>query len=232
MRYPLLDFKFLLAFLAWRYGSEEFDTQTVAKDLKTLLYGVIDDPKLEERLRPKLISNDLRRLYTMGFLRRRKVDRECVNKHGKRYNCGYKYMYRINNQGWKYIETLKRRQKIESDVHLAFKEMMHELNDDIKIASLGLRELGALKLFEGGNVEGAKYLLEDVKEDIDKKFTGNGYRRFRLNRLLFEERVRCWMIIAELQQEIMGLKKELEAKDRLLRELERELEKALKSLAT
>lgn len=225
MRYPLLDFRFLLAFLAWRYGSEEFDTQTVAKDLKTLLYGVIDDPKLEERLRPKLISNDLRRLYTMGFLRRRKVDRECVNKHGKRYNCGYKYMYQINNQGWKYLKILLKNAKSEDDLLQFLKKTMKEAIQKARIARLGFEKLMALELFENGRIWDAKQILENVNEDIDRRFRGKGYRRFRLNRLLFEERVRCWMIIAELQRELVALREELEAKERQLRELKRELKR-------
>ena len=228
MRYPLLDFKFLLAFLAWRYGSEEFDTQTVAKDLKTLLYGVIDDPKLEERLRPKLISNDLRRLYTMGFLRRRKVDRECVNKRGKRYNCGYKYMYQINNQGWKYLKILLKNAKSEDDLLQFLKKTMKEAIQEARIARLGFEKLMALELFENGRILDAKQILENVNEDIDRRFRGKGYRRFQTNRLLFEERVRCWMIIAELQRELVALREELEAKERQLRELKRELKRCRK----
>jgi len=216
---PLLNFRFLLTFLAWRYQKDEFDTRTVTKDLQAILPSIIDDPRLPERLRPKLISNDLRRLYTMGFLRRERVERECVNKHGKRYNCGYKYMYRINNQGWRYLKVLKKKQKVKGDFYLMLLEMIDEIKDEFRAASIGLRKLSALKLFERGNVEGAKYLLKDAREDIDKKFKGNGYRRFRLSRILFEERVRCWMIISDLQRELMALREELEAKEKLLMEL-------------
>jgi len=39
--------------------------------------------------------------------------------------------------------------------------------------------------------------------------------------VMSRERIRCWMIIAELQKEIMDLKKELETREILLRKLKR-----------
>jgi len=220
---PLIDFKFLLAFLALQYGEEEFDNRTVAEDLQALLLPIIKDPRLQDRLRPKLISNDLRRLYMMGFLRRKKVDRECENKHGKRYKCGYKYMYRINRQGWRYLKNLLREYNAKKYLHLRILETIRDINEERTAALIGIQELSALKLFEEGRIEDSKYILENVHESIDKKFSGQGYRRFTLKRILFEERARCWMILAEFQRKILTLERELEVKERRIRELEEKL---------
>jgi hypothetical protein len=107
MSCSLLDFRTLLKALATIFGTNEFDSGTAAKAVAKYLYSKKKDPQILRRAMPKLISNDLRRLYQMGFLRRRKVPRKCKNKKGKEYNCGYKYMYKITAQGWRYLRHLK-----------------------------------------------------------------------------------------------------------------------------
>lgn len=207
-------------FLAKHYRDKEFDSPTVAKDLAA------EFPYLavKGRVSPKLVSNDLRRLYMMGFLRRRKVKRECWNRQGKRYNCGYKYMYQINNQGWRYIEFLRKSMEAKKNYDIS-RELIKELPHEAKAARLGFEKRLAVKLLENKQLLKAKEILKNVNEEIDNQFHSKGYRRFKLSRILFEERVNYWIGITELLQEIMNLKKELEAKEILIEALRRELEK-------
>lgn len=224
MAKTLLDFRFLLTFLAWQYGEEEFDSKTVAEDLQAILYPILKDPRLQDRLRPKLISNDLRRLYLMGFLRRKKVDRECENKRGKRYKCGYKYMYRINNQGWKYLRDYLLKLYIQKTREgISPIPSPSEVREEFEVAHLGMMKLMMLELAGSGRIPESMRLWSYTEDKIDKKFTSQGYRRFPLKRILFEERIRCWMIILDLQQKIRALQEELKAKEQRIRELEEKI---------
>ncbi|WP_297477084.1 hypothetical protein [Thermococcus sp.] len=100
---PLLNFRTLLKMLAEFYGKNEFDSRTASKDLTEYLSQKIwgsRGPEISlQRTKPKLISNDLRRLYMMGFLRGHRVHRECKNQRGNKHHCGYKYMYSIKTKG-------------------------------------------------------------------------------------------------------------------------------------
>lgn len=64
--------------------------------------------RLNLRVSRKLISNDLRRLYGMGFLKKRRVKRKCRTKNGKICYKGYEYKYSLSSQGLKYLEYLGR----------------------------------------------------------------------------------------------------------------------------
>jgi len=54
----------------------------------------------------KLASNELRRLYRMGFLKYRRVKRICITKNGKKCFRGYEYKYSISKQGWNYLKYM------------------------------------------------------------------------------------------------------------------------------
>ena len=109
----LLDFRKLLCLIADIFGDREF----TAKELSNIMLKSVSDlakypllfprflPFLQ-RFRTKLISNDLRRLYAMGFLKRRRVKRLCRTKSGKTCFRGYEYRYSISSQGWKYLRYL------------------------------------------------------------------------------------------------------------------------------
>jgi len=63
----------------------------------------------------KLISNELRRLYVMGFLKRKRIKRECETKSGKTCFRGYEYVYTISRQGWKYLEFLNNPERQDNE---------------------------------------------------------------------------------------------------------------------
>ncbi|ADI32001.1 hypothetical protein [Staphylothermus hellenicus] len=109
----ILDFRTLLSILAFAYalGIREFTARDVHKLFISLLS--MNPPskpdsllKVLSRIRLKLISNDLRRLYFMGFLKRRRVKRLVRTRSGKTCYRGYEYKYSISSQGWKYIRYL------------------------------------------------------------------------------------------------------------------------------
>ncbi|NJE00437.1 hypothetical protein [Thermococcus sp. JdF3] len=214
----LLDFRTLLRLLAELYHDDEFDSRTVSADLQAILLPRRKDPGLLKRLGPKIISNDLGRLYRMGFLRRRKVSRDCKNKKGKTYPCGYKYLYRINQQGWDYLNHLAK-EKNKSAYPIPA-----EVVDEVKAARLGLERLYALQAWQADMPALSRAFLDDVHGEIDGKFSGRGYRHFPLKRILFEGRITCWMILSELQREIITLQKELKEKELIIRELKKKLD--------
>jgi hypothetical protein len=112
----LLDFRTLLKIVVWTFGLNEFDsgevssmsTWTIRATSQTLLgYSASRTLEVIRRFsKKKMMSNDLRRLYTMGLLKRRRVKRECKTKSGKTCFRGYEYKYVISNQGKSYLEYL------------------------------------------------------------------------------------------------------------------------------
>lgn len=212
MTKPLLNFRKLLVILAARYGTKEFDSKMVSRDLLILL-GLEDGSRGALRARPKLISNDLRRLYMMGFLRRRKVKRECRTKGGKKCYRGYKYLYRINNQGWRYLVYLTSGKKEELKV---FKDV--EKGAAVKKA--------IDEIYKGDNIG------ELVWEWYEEKFLERpGYRRFPRKHKIIQNAIETSAGLAEKDEEIEGLKRELEERERTIEELKREkdeLEQQLK----
>ena len=110
-----LDFKILLRLIA-NYPQKEFTSKELSEwliksqsNLTEYIPQLHSNPALGElvlRFRTKLISNDLRRLYAMGFLKRRRVKRLCKTKTGKMGFKGYEYKYSLSSQGRKYIEWM------------------------------------------------------------------------------------------------------------------------------
>ncbi|WP_456365944.1 hypothetical protein [Thermococcus sp.] len=229
MKKALLDFRKLLKLLAGLYGENEFDSRTVAEDLSEYFSREIDDPevrsRLLERVKPKLISNDLRRLYTMGFLRRREVPRECKSKKGKRYSCGFKYMYSINNQGWSYLRKL-----VENEEKHSFpSSTVEELREFLSGLRFGMMKLNMVTAVEKGNIELAKSRWVLYRNESEKKFQSRGFRRFTRKRELFEMDTNCWMNMMYLAMKISSLENEIRARDDVIRELRRELEACAES---
>ncbi|NJE09264.1 hypothetical protein E3E31_12170 [Thermococcus sp. M39] len=206
----ILDFRTLLLFLATLYKDSEFDSVTVSKDLLTILTS--KDEKIIKRFSSKQISNDLRRLYMMGFLRRRKVKRECRTKSGETCYRGYKYMYQINNQGWRYI------------LHLIGPK--DEFEEILK------------KSREGAII---KKLMDEIYEsDLEKELAWElykskhlkrkGYRRFPQKYKIIEKIIEASVELAEKEKEIERLRQELKEKDKIIEELKNQLEECTKLL--
>ena len=76
--------------------------------IKPVLISHPSFPKIYHRFSRKMISNDLRRLYAMGFLKRRKVKRKSKTKSGKTCYRGYEYKYSLSSQGLKYLAYMAR----------------------------------------------------------------------------------------------------------------------------
>ncbi|MDV3104083.1 hypothetical protein [Thermococcus waiotapuensis] len=225
MEEVLLDFRKLLKLLAKLYGENEFDTRTVAEGLSEYFFKEIDDPKilikLIERVRPKLISNDLRRLYMMGFLRRRKVPRTCENEKGKRYNCGYKYMYSINKQGWSYLRQLMEDEEKHSSPSLTADDLK-EILEEMRFGIMKLNMVTAPDTYE------ARGIWNFYKNELREKFSSPGFRRFTRKRELFEREASCWMNMFYLGMQVFPLEKEIQLKDLMIDYLKRELEACMK----
>jgi len=86
----------------------------------------------------KRVSNDLARLYRMGFLRRERQKRVCISDIAKFRNfksChkGYEYTYAITRQGLSYINWLRNDKPIVDlrDLMLEF-EILENLPEDVK----------------------------------------------------------------------------------------------------
>ncbi|CAD5243330.1 conserved protein of unknown function [Thermococcus camini] len=231
MQRPMVDYKWLLLMAAWLYGNDEFDSKTMSEELTEIMFNLTNNPKWIERLQPKLVSNDLRRLYIMGFLRRRKIERKCRNKKGKEYNCGYKYLYQINNQGWKYIGFLLREfMKKEAPFSKQVMDEFREFNEELKDMRIAAWRWLAVKYFEEGKMEAAKSLLANTDDIIERKFEGRGYRRFTERKRLHEEVMKHRVREVEMINTINSLEREVEQKDALIKSLQDELEKCRKEL--
>jgi len=90
----------MLRWLKDRYGPGEFDSVRLASALG---------------LGKKLVSNDLRRLYRMSFLKRRRVKRSCIGRRGF-INRGFQYTYSFSRHGLSYVEWLERGKVVEDFV--------------------------------------------------------------------------------------------------------------------
>jgi len=112
MNSAVLDFRMLLSMIAIIFGTREFTSRELSDRLRAEIgHTATVNPhstRLYLRSSRKLISNDLRRLYAMGFLKRKKVKRRCRTKSGKVCFRGYEYRYSISSQGWKYLGYLVR----------------------------------------------------------------------------------------------------------------------------
>ncbi|WP_297435233.1 hypothetical protein [Thermococcus sp.] len=226
MHKPMVDYKWLLLMTAGLYEDDEFDSKTVSEDLTLIMFNLTDDPKWIERLQPKLVSNDLRRLYTMGFLRRRKVERKCRNRNGREYNCGYKYMYQINNQGWKYLEFLLREfMKKDAPLSKQFLDGFREFNEDLENMIIAALKRLAVKHFEEGNLEKTKTILDAANDFIGMKFEGKGYMRFAESRRIYAAVMRHRLREVEFIDMINSLREELERKDETIERLQEDLER-------
>ena len=72
----------------------------------------------------KHASNDLRRLWRMGFLTRNSRPRNCLTSAGKTCSRGFEYKYRLSSQGIKYVKWLQDGKMTED---LAYTELTSEV---------------------------------------------------------------------------------------------------------
>ncbi|WP_157722437.1 hypothetical protein [Thermococcus gorgonarius] len=158
----------------------------------------------------------------MGFLRRRKVPRECENKKGKRYNCGYKYMYSINKQGWSYLRQLMEDEEKHS---LLFPTVLEDIKEILEEMRFGIMKLN---MVIAPDTYKARGIWNFYKKELGKKFSSPGFRRFTRKRELFEREANCWMNMFYLGMQISSLEREIQLKDLMIDYLKRELEACMK----
>ncbi len=227
LKRPELTFKKLLILLAVlsNGGENEFESREVSEWMSMLIMFQIEDETLQKRwlvrVRPKLISNDLRRLYMMGFLRRRKVPRTCTDKKGRKRKCGYKYRYMLNNQAIKYLSYLM------TEGGDSFTLTSSDI-EDVRLATLKWKAWKKASEEEKPE-EGIVIMNNLVKKEINEQFSGKGYRRFIRNRMLREREINCLAGFGNLIREYYQLKEELEAKELRLKYLEERLKECEES---
>jgi hypothetical protein len=120
-----LDFRPLLLGLKEMMGSRvelilegEFDSRTVASRF---------------HMPVKHASNDLRRLWRMGFLTRSRRRRPCLTPTGRLCNRGFEYKYGLSSQGTKYVRWLKEWKAFEDLCYAKLTlEVLSYLPDDLK----------------------------------------------------------------------------------------------------
>jgi len=208
-----LDFRSLLNLLANAFKDREFTARDVHDLLIKPLFKLAPDRpdlvfKSLLRYRTKLISNDLRRLYFMGFLKRRRVKRRCRTKSGKICFRGYEYRYSISSQGWKYLKYLAGGQREDGD-------------EDAK----GLIDILVRQWIEETAPEDMKKSLwEFYKTPFNEK---RGFKRFPKSKDGFWEKLieyRWKLVRDEKISELERRVKELEDENKKLKEEKKTLE--------
>jgi hypothetical protein len=81
----------------------------------------------------KRASNDLRRLWRMGFLKRTSVKRSCLIRGGKLCHKGFEYRYHLSSQGVDYVKWLQGGKMAEDFAHEALiSEVLSHLPEGLK----------------------------------------------------------------------------------------------------
>ena len=95
--------------LSQMYGTKEFDSARVSRDFKQYFQIRLRSENADSRLGPKLISNDLARLYhpPMSLLYRRKVPQLDRTKSGRPFHRGRKFMYRLSGKAIRFIKNTR-----------------------------------------------------------------------------------------------------------------------------
>ena len=114
-----MEFRQVLQILGSHFGKQGFKTRDIPPSV--IRRSITESEKFKEdstmlsEVSTKLISNELRRLYVMGFLKRERIKRECETKSGKTCFRGYEYVYTISRQGWKYLEFLNNPERQDNE---------------------------------------------------------------------------------------------------------------------
>jgi len=188
-----MNFRDLLIMLHERYVESSFLVNDVGPKLNEMVVrwpdlfpGLIENPKL---LTVKSLSNDMRRLYSMGFVKRKREKRPNAKSFLKREpeNRGFQYRYTISSNGLNYVEHLQK---------TGYK--------------LGIMKMSGLRDTEnGGMVLNPGASLNDVRkrQGLEARFA-QGRERERLLSLVDEQKQRMLQLeneVARLQTENLGL---------------------------
>jgi hypothetical protein len=81
----------------------------------------------------KHASNDLRRLWKMGFLTRSRRQRRCLTPTGRLCNRGFEYKYMLSSQGIKHVQWLETWKPIEDFAYANLTlEVLSYLPDELR----------------------------------------------------------------------------------------------------
>ena len=88
-----MEFRQVLQILGSHFGKQGFKTRAVPPSVIrrsiTESERFTEDQTMLSKVSTKSISNEHRRLYVMGFLKRERIKRECETKSGKTCSRGY-----------------------------------------------------------------------------------------------------------------------------------------------
>jgi hypothetical protein len=123
-----MEFRQVLQILGSNFGKQGFKARDISHSVIispiTESERFKEDPTMLSKVSTKSISNELRRLYLMGFLKRKRIKRECETKSGKTCFRGYEYVYSISRQGWKYLDYLKNPERQDNESFVSFVDRM------------------------------------------------------------------------------------------------------------
>lgn len=178
-----MEFRVLLAWLAVLSQGREFTARDVSKGMPMLS--------------TKTASNELARLYRMGFLRRRKVKRVCTTRSGARCYRGYEYRYAISIQGLRYLHWMGTR---KDDSTAKSERIANEIVDALRKHSSPARQLAASQI------------LDEVFSSSNKRFPMlKRLTEIRLTQMLdgLDEDERRDKKIQRLEKEVEDLQKKM-----------------------
>ncbi len=105
-----LEFRTLLAFIASTFGQRAFTTRQLSEELRrfhTQSNAYLADPRIAALDSVKRLSNDLKRIGRMGFVKGDLGPRILHTKSGKPYGSGLENSWRTTDQGFSYLRYLQ-----------------------------------------------------------------------------------------------------------------------------
>ncbi len=173
----------------------------------------------------KVVSNEMARLYRMGFLSRKAVPRKVRTKSGKIANRGIEYQYSFTKQGIKYLAYL---------IKNGSGSLPEELEPGLEAIISKMRKEGKIKSYEDEIElrEMTKFMWKTWFKDKDdgkiKVFTPKGWSpaNKRLIKILDDEKLEKHMNITQIYE----FREENEKLKEKIKELEDDLEKKTKEI--
>ena len=154
----------------------------------------------------KVISNELYRLYKMGFLTRKKIRRSVRTKTGKRAYRGYQYCYSISSSGWNYLGYLKRIDEEDKE------KRMYEVDGFGEMFVEKLKSYGRIK--NEGEEKFLRFMLREFGFKPPERNPVYGSKRTKRYIKELEKKIKM------LEANIEELKKKIKEKDEAIKEKE------------
>src|SRR3989442_12513054 len=104
-----MEFRTLLSQLENAFNTASFSAKSVTNVLIPGINSTNDSIPIGQktyRRSVKTFSNELGRLYSMGFLCRSRVKRKVETRSGKKCNRGFEYLYKVSAQGHSYSKYM------------------------------------------------------------------------------------------------------------------------------